>query len=76
MIGSDFVEQPAPYRVACSECHIKIPKGQIALVSMRYGRVQKRVCSEACRQTFDDRYWQDRAHERAKPGEERGEMDD
>ena len=45
----------------CSECQKEIPAQSLALVSYRHGRVVKRVCSEACRETFDDRYWQERA---------------
>ena len=48
----------------CSECLKKIPAGTIALVSYRHGRVVKRVCSEECRQTFDDRFWQECADDR------------
>ena len=48
----------------CSECLKKIPAHSDALVSHRQGRVVKRVCSEGCRETFDDRFWQERADER------------
>ena len=48
----------------CSECLKTIPAHSYALVSSRNGRVVKRVCSDACRQVFDDRFWQERADER------------
>ena len=48
----------------CSECGKKIPAHTIALVSTRFGRVVKRVCSDECREMFDDWYWQERADAR------------
>ena len=57
LIGSDFVQQAAPRLVYCSECGKKIPAGEIALVSLRKGKVQKRVCSEDCRLEFDAAFW-------------------
>ena len=52
----------------CGECSKTIRVGSDSLVSRRYGKVQKRVCSEECRLTFDDRYWQERANEKEGPG--------
>ena len=48
----------------CSECQKEIPAHSYALVSHRQGRVVKRVCSDGCRETFDDRFWQERADDR------------
>ena len=64
LIGNDFVEQPAPYSAVCGECRGSIQAGEISLVSIRNGVVKKRVCSEECRQTFDDRFWQGEADDR------------
>jgi len=57
MIGSDFITKTYDHVVRCSECGKKILKGEQALVSIRDGEVKKRVCSESCRLTFDDRFW-------------------
>ena len=48
----------------CSECLKEIPSHSYALVSYRHGRVVKRVCSDGCREAFDDRFWQERADDR------------
>ena len=48
----------------CSECFKEIPAHGLALVAHRHGRVVKRVCSDGCRETFDDRFWQERADDR------------
>ena len=48
----------------CSECQKEIPAHSHALVAHRQGRVVKRVCSDACREVFDDRFWQERADDR------------
>ena len=48
----------------CSECLKEIPAYSYALVSYRHRRVVKRVCSDGCRETFDDRFWQERADDR------------
>ena len=48
----------------CSECLKEIPAHSYALVSSRHGRVVKRVCSDGCRETFDDRFWKERADDR------------
>lgn len=63
LIGNDFVliVQTKPTR--CSECGCKILKGATALESNKFGRCMKRVCSEQCRQDFDDAYWQARARQ-------------
>ena len=58
-IGSDFVlECSRPRKVWCSECGKPITQGVPALISVRGGKVQKRVCSEECRLDFDARFWQ------------------
>lgn len=64
MIGSDFVEHAETATVYCSECGKKIRPGESSLCSLRGGKVQKRVCSEKCRQDFDDAFWQSVADER------------
>lgn len=56
-IGSDFVSEVCKRNVRCSECNRWIGAGAKALVSVRKGRVQKRVCGEDCRLEFDARYW-------------------
>ena len=48
----------------CSECLKKIPAHSYALTAFRHGRVVKRVCSDRCRETFDDRFWQECADDR------------
>lgn len=68
LIGSDFVEQTAPRLTYCSECARKIPAGEVALVSLKYGKVQKRVCSEDCRLEFDARFWDEIADEHEREG--------
>lgn len=70
MIGSarSFHTETCFYLCICSECSRKIERGDTCLVSRAGRRVHKRVCSEACRQTFDDRYWQGRANDRAWRG--------
>ena len=57
-IGSDFVKQIYCRSVRCGECGQKFPAGFTWLVSIRNGRIQKRVCGEECRLEFDNRYWQ------------------
>ena len=67
MLGSksDFKEETqGPRSRRCSECGRLIVVGDKALVSKRRGRVRKVVCGEDCRQTFDDRFWQDKADDR------------
>ena len=66
MIGSSssFVLARYGKPSLCSECLKTIPAHSYALVSHRQGRVVKRVCSEGCRETFDDRFWQERADDR------------
>jgi hypothetical protein len=61
LIGSDFVKVKATKPCKCSECGAHIGFGDECLESVRMGRVQKRVCSEACRLEFDNNYWQARA---------------
>jgi len=65
-IGSDFITRPAAKRTKCSECGRNIAEGLPEMVSIRKGKVQKRVCSNECRLEFDNRYWQDRARERKR----------
>ena len=60
-IGNDFIEEISEFKYYCSECHKAILRGDKCLVSRRYGKVQKRICSEECRLTFDDRFWRVRA---------------
>ncbi len=66
LIGSDFIIVKAAHDCHCSECGKRIRKGEGCLVSVRMGKVQKRVCSEECRLIFDDAYWQQRARERKR----------
>jgi hypothetical protein len=61
LIGNDFKPVVQAKTTRCSECGHKIQKGATALESRRFGKCQKRVCSEQCRQDFDDAYWQERA---------------
>lgn len=56
-IGSDFLLKSVKFTTRCSECHKKIPANTPALVSIRHGKVQKRVCSEECRLIFDAWFW-------------------
>lgn len=65
LLGSraSFTEQLAPKSYKCSECGDRFPKDSPCLVSIRNGRVTKRICGEECRLTFDDRIWQERANE-------------
>ena len=62
--SSSFVSARNGKTSVCSECLKTIPAHSYALVSHRSGRVVKRVCSDACRETFDDRFWQERADDR------------
>ena len=62
--ASSFVLRRYGKNLMCSECLKTIPAHTVSLVSWRHGRVVKRVCSEACRETFDDRFWQGRADDR------------
>lgn len=68
LLGSkaNFQEYKYTYRTHCSECTREIPAGTVCLVSMRNGVVKKRVCSEECRQTFDDRVWREIANKNEK----------
>ena len=60
-IGSDFIVRMAARRTKCSECGRNIAEGFPEMVSIRKGKVQKRVCSNECRLEFDNRYWQELA---------------
>ena len=62
--ASSFVLIRSGKSSQCSECRKEIPAHSYALVSSRHGRVVKRVCSDGCRETFDDRFWQERADDR------------
>lgn len=64
LLGNDFTWRTSPDARRCSECGSLIVKGQQELVSIKRGKVKKRICSEACRQTFDDRIWQEIANSR------------
>jgi len=57
LIGSDFQPKPYAYTVRCSECGKKIAASIAVLVSIKDGKVKKRVCGEDCRLTFDDHFW-------------------
>jgi hypothetical protein len=63
LIGSraDFKKKIYEHSVRCSECG---RKGTEMLVSIRKGKVKKRICSEACRVAFDDRFWREKADRR------------
>ena len=64
---SDFQEVWSSRPRRCGECGSKILSGDTYLASMTAkGHVKKTVCSEECRQTFDDRYWQRRADKRER----------
>ena len=56
LIGSDFTEKTYGISKTCSECLRRFPPDHVWLVSIRNGRVRKRVCSEECRMKFDDEY--------------------
>lgn len=64
MIGTDFTIQVVAYRTRCGECKRTLSPGDTSLVSIRGGKVRKRVCSETCRIAFDDHYWQGKAFTR------------
>ena len=66
LLGSarGFVEQAAPSAYVCSECLERFDAGSPCLVSIRGGKVKKRVCSDECRLQFDGRIWQEIADER------------
>ena len=71
MIGSDFKAETVDRRTKCGECGKALRPGDASLVSRRLGRIRKRVCSEACRLRFDDRYWRGRAYERVHGAQDR-----
>lgn len=50
----------------CRECGRKWQKGDVIFVSLHNEEVVKIVCSDSCRETFDDRYWQTVADERER----------
>ena len=61
---SNFVLYQCGRSSTCSECLKKIPAHSYVLTAFRGGRVVKRVCSDECRETFNDRFWQERADDR------------
>jgi hypothetical protein len=61
LIGNDFQPHMMQYTGHCSECSEKLPVGTMALASIKDGKVKKIVCSEACRQEFDARFWDEAA---------------
>ncbi len=65
LIGT-FEEQRAPRSVICSECGKRLRKGDFSLVSLKYGKVQKRVCSQDCADDFDIRFWTAVARKRGR----------
>ncbi len=69
MIGNDFQPETMGKMWYCSECNRKFKVGTIALVSLKRGKVKKRVCSEECRAKFDDELWQYIADLREKRNE-------
>jgi hypothetical protein len=64
LIGNDFVKWTQMCKSYCSECGRLMPKGSVVLVSMRKGKVMKKVCSEDCRLEFDARFWDQVAMDR------------
>jgi hypothetical protein len=60
-IGSDFIRKIYNRMIRCSECGLRIPAGEMVLVSMKKGKVKKIVCGEDCRQEFDARFWSEAA---------------
>jgi hypothetical protein len=66
MIGNDFISEPAPYKLRCSECAKVINPGETCLVSRKDGKVKKRICGEECRLEFDNRFWQAAARRNAR----------
>lgn len=43
----------------CSECGARIRKGGPCLIARDgKGRTRKKVCSQECREAFDDKFWQ------------------
>lgn len=77
LIGSrsDFAPETLWRNWTCGECWRFYERGKIVLVSRRNGRVRKIVCSEACREEFEQRFWEGKAAVRAytKGEEEREE---
>jgi len=66
-IGSDFESQVLDKTTRCSECGEPIYAGVPSLVSLRGGKVMKRVCSEECRLEFDNSFWQGVAEGKETP---------
>lgn len=67
-VGVSLIGSPSDFQWACSEkkrrCSECGTQGKRMLISVRYGRTQKIVCSEECRQAFDDAFWQSMADKR------------
>ena len=66
LIGSDFMPEIVSRPAHCSECGERLAVGRKALVSIRNGKVQKRVCGENCRLEFDARFWDEAAQKRKR----------
>lgn len=66
-IGSraDFEEMVLTRPWQCYECHKRFLPGARILVSKKKGRSRKQVCSEECRQAFEERFWEGKALARA-----------
>jgi hypothetical protein len=56
MLGSDFVPTVLKHGRYC-DCGRKMNVGESYLASIKYGKIQKWVCSEDCRLEFDARVW-------------------
>lgn len=65
-IGSDFVAHIIKHPRTCSECSRWMPKGFVALASIKGGKVRKLVCCDDCRLEFDARFWDGVALNNAK----------
>lgn len=69
VIGSDFIKRIETKMVRCSECGKKIMPSEESLVSIKRGKVTKRVCSEECRREFDAAFWESIAYDNQGPSE-------
>lgn len=67
LIGSDFVSSVTIHSYYCSECGHWIRSGEPCMVSLKDGKVKKRLCMrESCREQFDARVWESFACRNAK----------
>src|SRR3990167_8004347 len=67
IIGSQKSFEPyvLKERWMCHECQLYFPKGHTILASKdSRGIVRKKVCSDDCRLTFDDRFWQETIYQK------------